>query len=96
MTNRQVKICRNIQKYKHLERIISKSNVTDYMELQEAFEPGMLCFSDYDMTDKTVVTLNDYLLEEYENRIRSTFREWLTLALSICAIIISLIALLFS
>lgn len=93
MTNKQAKICKAVRKYKTLGRIIPKSGVSDYMELQECLGPGMLEFSDFDMTDDTVVTLCDQLTEELENRGRATFREVFTWILSICAIIISIIAL---
>lgn len=93
MTNRQAKICKAVRKYKTLGRIIPKSGVSDYLELQECLGPGMLDFSDDDMTDETVVILSDQLLEELEGRDRATFRETFTWVLSICAIIISIIAL---
>ena len=93
MTNKQARICKIVRKYKTLGRIIPKSGVSDYMELQECLGPGMLEFSDYDMTDETVVTLCDQLMEELEDRDRTTFRESFTWALSIFAIIISIIAL---
>lgn len=63
MTNKQAKICKAVRKYKTLGRIIPKSGVSDYMELQELLGPGALEFSDYDMTDETVVTLCDQLTE---------------------------------
>lgn len=93
MTNKQAKVCKAVRKYKTLGRIIPKSGVSDYMELQECLGPGMLDFSDDDMTDETIVTLCDQLLEELEDRGRATFREVFTWALSICAIIISIISL---
>lgn len=93
MTNKQARICKAVRKYKTLGRIIPKSGVSDYMELQERLWPGMLEFSDYDMTDETVVTLSNQLTEELEDRDRTTFREAFTWTLSILAIIISIIAL---
>lgn len=93
MTNRQAKLCKIIRKEKRLNRILSKGHVSDYMELQEIFGPGCLMFSDDGMDENTEVTLVDELVEELEDRERTTFREWFSLVLSICAIIISIIAL---
>lgn len=53
----------------------------------------MLEFSDFDMTEDTVVTLCDQLMEELEDRGRASFQNVFTWVLSICAIIISIIAL---
>lgn len=53
----------------------------------------MLIFSDSDMTDDTVVMLCDEPLEELENRDRAAFQNAFTWVLSVCAIIISIIAL---
>ena len=55
--------------------------------------PGTLEFSDNNMTDETIVTLSNHLMEELEDLDRTTFREVFTWILSISAIIISIIAL---
>ena len=93
MTNKQAKICKAVRKYKTLGRVLQKSGVADYIELQECLGPGMLEFSDFDMTEDTVVTLCDQLMEELEDRGRASFQNVFTWVLSICAIIISIIAL---
>lgn len=93
MTNKQVKICKAVRKYKKLGRIIQKSGVSDYIDLQISLGPDMLIFSDSDMTDDTVVMLCDEPLEELENRDRAAFQNAFTWVLSVCAIIISIIAL---
>lgn len=93
MTNKQMKLCKIIRKEKLLTRILSKSGVPDYNELQYEFDRNALEFSDSNMDDQTTVALGARLLEELEERERSALRERVTWILSICAIIISIIAL---
>lgn len=93
MTNKQIKLCKLIQKEKYLNRILSKGNVSDYIALQEFIGPGRLMFSDENMDEETIVSLDNSLIEILEERARTVFRERFTWALSICALIISIIAL---
>ena len=93
VTNRQIKLCKIIRKEKYLYRILLKGHISDYIELQETFAPGSLVFSDFDMDEKTMVSLGDSLTEELEHIAQTLFRERFTWFLSICAIIISIIAL---
>lgn len=93
MTNEQAKICKIILRYKTIGRINKKMNIPEYLNIQDYFEPGMLDFSDHRLTDDTVVILSNQLMEELEERGRAAFRSAFTWILSICALIISIIAL---
>lgn len=63
------------------------------MELQESLDPGAILFSDGDMLDQTEVILADHVLEQLEEYQERTVNTWITRALSICALIVSVIAL---
>lgn len=63
------------------------------MELQESLDPGAILFSDGDMLDQTEVILADHVLEQLEEYQERTVDTWITRALSICALIVSVIAL---
>lgn len=63
------------------------------MELQESLDPGAILFSDGDMLDQTEVTLADHVLEQLEEYQERTVDTWITRTLSICALIVSVIAL---
>lgn len=93
MTKRQRRICRIIIKKKRLPLILEKSGITDYLELQEEIGPNNLDFSDCRMDENTVVTLENVLIEELEAYQWNIFRSCFTWALSVCALVISLIAL---
>lgn len=94
MTNRQIKVCKIIRKYRKLPVILKKSKISDYLELQEFFEPYSLEFSDDEMDEHTEVFLKNHLIEEVETCSRQAFNTWFTRVLSILAFVISVIALL--
>lgn len=93
MTKRQRKVCRNVLRYKNLNKVLQKSGISDYIEIQEFLGPGVLDFSDDNMDDNTELFLNDACIEELERHRWSICRDCTTWVLSLCAIIISLIAL---
>ena len=93
MTKRQIQVCKVIRKYRYLKPILEKSRISDYMELQESLDPGAILFSDGDMLDQTEVILADHVLEQLEEYQERTVDTWITRALSICALIVSVIAL---
>lgn len=93
MTKRQIQVCKVIRKYRYLKPILKKSRISDYMELQEFLDPGAILFSDGDMLDQTEVILADHVLEQLEEYQNRTIDTWITRGLSICALIVSVIAL---
>lgn len=93
MTKRQIQVCKVIRKYRYLKPILDKSRISDYQELQETLVPGSILFSDSDMPDQTEVTLADHVLEQLEEYQKRTVDTWITRGLSICALIVSVIAL---
>ena len=93
MTKRQIQVCKVIRKYRYLKPILKKSRISDYMELQESLGPGAILFSDGDMLDQTEVILADHVLEQLEEYQNRTIDTWITRGLSICALIVSVIAL---
>lgn len=94
MTNKQAFVCKCILKYRYLNLILSKSKVSDYLELQDIIPPEYLVFSDTNMDEHTQVELQGNLLAEYEERIRTFFDIRLAQVLSVLSLIISIIALL--
>ena len=66
MTKHQRKICKYIAKYKNLNTVLQKSNIPDYIELEDKFDGWKLGFSDEWMNDNTEVYLPDGLIEEVE------------------------------
>lgn len=66
MTKYQRKVCKYIARYKKLNIILQKTNISDYLELQRKFDFYQLDFSDNNMDDQTEVYLADELTEEIE------------------------------
>lgn len=93
MTNRQRKICRNVLRYKKLNKVLKKSGISDYNEIQDMLGPGNLDFSDNNMDENTEIFLENNCIEELERHRWTIFRECITWVLSLCAIAISLISL---
>lgn len=94
MTNKQASMCKCILKYRYLNLILSKGNVSDYLELQDIIPPEGLIFSDTNMDEHTEVELQDDFLAEYEERNRKLFDIRLAQVLSVLSLVISIIALL--
>ena len=94
MTNEQAKLCKIIMRYKKLTVILKKSGVPNYLDLQEILGPKNIDFSDTQMNDNTIVTLENPIIEELEQRRSRSIDHLFTRTLSIMAIIISVIALL--
>ena len=96
MTNQQFKICAVVVRKHRLGDILKKTGCGDYMALQDAMPVGALSFSDDAYSDDTLVALADFAQEEYDKHIRDSSRYWLSVILSALAIVISVVALLFS
>ena len=94
MTNHQINVCKKILRYKKLDTILFKNDFSSYTDLQDAFSPSDLIFSDNRMDGRTTVTLSNAVIEELERRRVRMFDLWFTRCLSIIAIVISIIALL--
>ena len=93
MTKRQIRVCRIMRKYRYLKPILQKSRISDYTELQECLGDGVIPFSDIEISERTEVILDSHVLahlEEYQRQVTDT---WITRGLSICALIVSVIAL---
>ena len=93
MTRRQRRICKNVLRYKKLNKVLKKSRVSDYIEIQDILGPGNLIFSDDNMNDETTITLDNPFVEDLEQHDWTIFRECFTWILSLIAITISLVAL---
>lgn len=94
MTKSQIRICKNIVRYKNLQTVLQKSGFDDFQKFQEAIDPKRLCFSDADYDEKTIIFLSDSALEEYEDYRSRISNVWFTRGMAILALIISIIALL--
>lgn len=83
-----------VVRYKYLEKVLQKSHVGDYFDLQCALGPNALDFSDNNMDGETTVMLTNPWLEAFESRCERSFDAWVTRGLSLLAIVIAAIALL--
>ena len=89
MTRRQISILRKIHKYKNLNKIIKKTKVDDYLDLQLSISENPLIyisFSDDNMDDETEIYLTSTSVELLEKRNRDLFWKILSALISIAAI----------
>lgn len=96
MTDKQLKICAAVVRKHRLGDILDETGCGNYLVLQDAMPVGALRFNDDACNDDTLVTLADFSQEEYDKHIRDGSRYKLSLFFSSAALIISVIALLFS
>lgn len=96
MTDKQLKICAAVVRKHRLGDILDETGCGNYLVLQDAMPVGALRFNDDACNDDTLVTLADFSQEEYDKHIRDCSRYKLSLFFSSAALIISVIALLFS
>lgn len=96
MTDKQLKICAAVVHKHKLGDILEESGCGNYLALQDAMPVGALRFNDDACNDDTLVTLADFAQEEYDKHIRDGSRYKLSLFFSSAALIISVLALLFS
>lgn len=94
MTKHQIRICKKIRRYKKLPLILQSCKIDGYIELQMKLPIGSVIFSDDNMDENTEVVLNSHIVEELEERHWDAIKTYVPWILSICAIIISIIALL--
>lgn len=96
MTDKQLKICAAVVRKHRLGDILDETGCGNYLVLQDAMPVGALRFNDDACNDDTLVTLADFSQEEYDKHIRDGSRYKFSLFFSSAALIISVIALLFS
>ena len=96
MTDKQLKICAAVVRKHRLGDILDETGCGNYLVLQDAMPVGARRFNDDACNDDTLVTLADFSQEEYDKHIRDGSRYKLSLFFSSAALIISVIALLFS
>ncbi|MEE0252064.1 MAG: hypothetical protein UEE41_01545 [Acutalibacteraceae bacterium] len=93
MTDRQIKICSKILRYKKLGAILKKTKIKDYRALQDEFKPNSLNFSDTAINDETLVSPCNELRDEFDNFRRKNIHVYIAEILSVIAIIVSVISL---
>ena len=96
MTNKQFKICAAVVRKHKLGDILDETGFGNYLALQDAMPAGALSFNDDAYGNDTLVTLSGFSQEEYDKHVRDTSRYWLSVILSVLAIVVSVFALLFS
>lgn len=96
MTNKQLEICAAVVRKRKLGDILGETGCCNYLALQDAMPAGALSFNDDAYNNDTIVTLADFAQEEYDKHVRDGSRYKLSLFFSSAALIISVIALLFS
>lgn len=92
LSNKQVKILKNISKYKKFEKIAEKSGYTvdEYIDFQSNF-PNVIeymIFSDSKFNEDTEITLTEYANAILDKKQRDSFRFWIVLIISVLAIAI--------
>lgn len=96
MTDKQLKICAAVVHKQKLGDVLKATGFCNYEDLQDSLPVMALDFGDSKLDDNTHVTLADFAQEEYDKHIRDISRYWVSITLSIAAIVISFVALLFS
>lgn len=93
MTNKQAKVYKSIHRYKNLALILKDCHISDYHELQRLVDSRYLIFKG-DGDDKDItVSLTPECIELLEQRHRATVDRVINYAVSIGALIVSIIAL---
>lgn len=93
MTIRQYKLCKKIVKYRELGLILKQTKITNAELLQDEFPSDSLDFSDYVLSESTIVTLSHKAQEDVEAMTDKIIDHYWTRGLAIAAIIISVVAL---
>lgn len=96
MTKQQYKICKIIRKYKYESKILKRLNSDDFQDISDVeieLLPFHLEIDYYTDPDNSVVQLTTPLIEELEKREIENMRANLPIAISICSLIISIVAL---
>lgn len=78
MTSQQYKVCKIIRKYKNLNTILKKADISDYLELQNVIPTPWLDFSDSNMDDDTYISLTTIATEEFEQYHHKHIDRWIT------------------
>lgn len=65
MTKEQYKLCGIICRYKQLDKVLRRAKLESYLELNYAFPPLTISYSDADISDSCTVIIDDGFLEEY-------------------------------
>ncbi len=65
MTKEQYKLCGIICRYKQLDKVLRRAKLESYLELNYAFPPLTISYSDTDISDSCTVIIDDGFLEEY-------------------------------
>ena len=89
MTRRQMSILRKIRRHKNLNKIIQKTKVNDYLDLQMSIstEPMIyIAFSDDNMDENTEVYLTSAAIEILERYSHNLFWKILTAVIAIATI----------
>ena len=76
-----------------MQKILDKTKVGDYIDLENAVDNDMLDFSDNRMDDNTIVTLTNRATEEFEKRRRANWDFFLTHIVAVYAAIMATIAI---
>ena len=93
MNRKQIKLCKNIQKYKRLNIILKKTKLTDYTDLQVELPLNAIHFSNIAMDETTFVTLTDETIEEIERYNDENFDKRITQFLATVGAITGIVSL---
>lgn len=93
MTDKQYRIFKAVRKYRTLQKILDKTKVGDYIDLQNAVDNDMLDFSDNRMDENTIVTLTNRASEELETRLRDDWDKRFTRCIAVYGAITGTVAI---
>lgn len=96
LTDHQYQICKCISKNNHLNYVLKKCNIPDYLVLQDIIETQYLRFSDFNMDDQTQIFITNELQAEFDDNRHLRNRFLIPTIISIIAITISILALICS
>ena len=90
MTIRQYKLCKKIVKYRELGLILKQTKITNAELLQDEFPSDSLDFSDYVLSESTIVTLSHKAQEDVEAMTDKIIDHYWTRGLAVVALVLEL------
>lgn len=94
MNKRQLKIYQDIIRYRHLDTVLKRNNIADYLELQDIIDPKYIDFSDNKMDHNTTISIRNDFIGEVESDIShkhhlifSEIRAWITAIIAVAAFV---------
>lgn len=91
MTKEQYKLCGMILRYKQLDKVLRRAKLESYLELNYAFPPLTISYSDADISDSCTVIIDDGFLEEYAQMRKQRRKAVVDAALAVIGVVGSVV-----